>query len=204
MSTSTMTPLSLVEQLNGLHVGVALWSTSDVRILEDNNDLATAAASSWPITERLRPPQGGSPARLAPTLRSSECDHLGPPRRARPRLVRVRLADNLRGAPGGPADPNGASGSLFPGDRWINGLPRGSTPARRGRRESRSRGGVSRLPCSRQGVTHASGRNSPGVIHSVLTVVKRKRRASGVEDGAMATPTRPLTRMVRAAPSSQH
>jgi hypothetical protein len=141
MPTSTMTPLSLVEQLNGLHVGVALWSTSDVRILEDNNDLATAAASSWPITERLRPPQGGSPARLAPTLRSSECDHLGPPRRARPRLVRVRLADNLRGAPGGPADPNGTWGGPSPGDRWINGLPRGSTPAGRGRRESRSRGG---------------------------------------------------------------
>jgi hypothetical protein len=42
------------------------------------------------------------------------CSALGPPRRARPRLVRVRLADNLRGAPGGPADPNGTLGSPPP------------------------------------------------------------------------------------------
>jgi hypothetical protein len=35
----------------------------------------------------------------------------GSAKRARPRLIRVRLADNLRGAPGGPADPNGMSGS---------------------------------------------------------------------------------------------
>jgi hypothetical protein len=97
---------------------------------------------------------------------------LGSAERARPRLVRVRPADNLHGAPGRPADPNGTSRSPPRADRWLNGLPRGSTPrrpeaARRGRRESRSCWGLSRLPFLPAG-SPPRRRNTPfGVLHSL-------------------------------------
>lgn len=110
----------------------------------------------------------------------------GSAKRARPRLIRVRLADNLRGAPGGPADPNGTSGSPPPADRWSHGSPRGSTPGDDAGGERSGRVGAlpPPFPPGRESL-HASGRNSHGSYPQSPTVVKRTRR--GVRFSKLAT-----------------
>jgi hypothetical protein len=111
------------------------------------------------------------------------CSALGPPRRARPRLVRVRLADNLRSAPGGPADPNGTSGSPPPGDRWINGLP----PGRRrlgaeGERAARVGCLPPPIPPVRESLMRVGGAPA-GVIHSLPQWSSGRVAQSGLEGG---------------------
>jgi len=92
----------------------------------------------------------------------------GSAKRARPRLIRVRLADNLRGAPGGPADPNGTSGVRL---RRTDG-PTGHHEARHRATTREARDpvvlGLSRLPFLPAG-SHSMrvGGTPTGVIHSL-------------------------------------
>jgi hypothetical protein len=120
----------------------------------------------------------------------------GSAKRARPRLIRVRLADNLRGAPGGPADPNRTSGSPPPADRWSHGSPRGSTPGDDAGGERSGRVGAlpPPFPPGRESL-HASGRNSHGSYPQSPTVVKRTRR--GVRFSKLATERALAGEMVR-------
>jgi hypothetical protein len=86
-------------------------------------------------------------------------------------------------APGGPADPNGTSGSPPPGDRWINGLP----PDQRrlgaeGERAARVGCLPPPIPPVRESLMRVGGAPA-GVIHSLPQWSSGRVAQSGLEGG---------------------
>jgi hypothetical protein len=86
-------------------------------------------------------------------------------------------------ARGGPADPNGTSGSPPPGDRWINGLP----PGRRrlgaeGERAARVGCLPPPIPPVRESLMRVGGAPA-GVIHSLSQWSSGRVAQSGLEGG---------------------
>jgi hypothetical protein len=130
--------------------------------------------------DRFIPPKGDDAQPCAP--------YIGPwVRRDAPvrALSASALTDNLRGAPGGPADPNGTSGSPPPARPMAQRVTArlDATGARRGSGRAGALG-ISRLPFVPAGSPHIEAEGSPsGVIDSFHAWSSRHAAWSWVEDG---------------------